>query len=232
MEKQIGSIVLAFGVLLAGVSIALGLVNMKSVQRSVTVRGLSEREVDADFAVWPLTFSVAGNDPAALYTETLAKTTTVKKFLSTYNFSDSEITVNQPAITDVTANPYIKADDYRNKYIAKSVVLVRSANIVNVKKAILESIELLQEGIALIQDYDSQVAYSYNALNDIKPEMIADATKNARLAAEQFARDSGSKVGKIKNATQGLFSIENAGASLPEKKNVRVVTTVEYFLVD
>ncbi|MGL4982201.1 MAG: SIMPL domain-containing protein [Treponemataceae bacterium] len=232
MEKQFGNLILGFSIFFAGVSIAFGLMNIKPVQRSVTVRGLAEREVDADLAVWPLTFSVVGNDPVVLYNETLQKTAIVKNFLNKYEFSETEITVNQPAITDITANPYIKADDYKNKYIAKSVILVRSSNVKSVQTAILESIELLQEGIAIIQDYDSQLSYSYNGLNEIKPEMIAQATQNARLAAEQFARDSGSKVGKIKNATQGLFSIDNADRSLPEKKTIRVVTSVEYLLVD
>ena len=96
--------------------------------------------------------------------------------------------------------------------------------------ALSKSIDLLGEGVAIIQDYDSRISFDYTALNAIKPEMIAEATKNARVAAEQFANDSGSKVGRILNATQGLFSIESVDASLPDKMSVRVVTTVVYEL--
>ena len=91
-------------------------------------------------------------------------------------------------------------------------------------------LSLVSSGIAVLQEYDGKVNYEFTKLNQIKPQMIAEATENARTAAEQFARDSNSKVGKIKKATQGLFTIEDAAPGLEEKKNVRVVTTVEYLL--
>jgi len=120
----------------------------------------------------------------------------------------------------------------RDKYFAKVVVFVRSANIKAVSIALSDSINLLDSSIALSNDYDSRVEYLFTKLNDIKPEMIAEATQNARKAAEQFAHDSGSQVGKIKRASQGLFSIDDAAPGLPERKSVRVVTTVEYILSD
>ena len=144
----------------------------------------------------------------------------------------TDYTVNAPAITDTSVNPYMDNDKARFTYIAKQVILVRSSNVSAVKKAQSESLDLIGQGIAVTQDYDSKVLYDFTGLNAIKPDMIAEATKNARLAAEQFARDSGSKVGKIKTATQGLFSIENAATGLEEKKTVRVVTTVVYLLND
>ena len=101
-----------------------------------------------------------------------------------------------------------------------------------VKKANANTLELLGKGVSVSSDYDNKVGYEFTGLNEIKPEMIATATKNARLAAEQFARDSGSEVGKIITATQGLFSIESAAVGLEEKKNVRVVTTIVYSLND
>ena len=125
---------------------------------------------------------------------------------------------------------YLDQDRIAYKYIGKATVLVRSNKIEAVKKANNDSLKLATSGITLNQDYDSKISFDFTALNDIKPEMIALATKNARQAAEQFARDSGSRVGKIKNATQGFFSIEDAAVGLEEKKKVRVVTTVEYLL--
>ena len=115
-------------------------------------------------------------------------------------------------------------------YLAQTVVLVRSSKVAEVKKAQDDSLDLMSSGIAVSKDYNSKISFEFTKLNEIKPQMIAEATKNARTAAEQFAHDSGSKVGKIKTATQGFFSIENAAEDLQEKKTIRVVTTVEYLL--
>ncbi len=115
-------------------------------------------------------------------------------------------------------------------YLAQTVVLVRSSKVAEVKKAQDDSLDLMSSRIAVSKDYNSKISFEFTKLNNIKPQMIAEATKNARTAAEQFAHDSGSKVGKIKTATQGFFSIENAAEDLQEKKTIRVVTTVEYLL--
>lgn len=127
-------------------------------------------------------------------------------------------------------NPYMDKNQVRYTYIAETVVLVRSSKVEQVKKAQGDSLKLMSDGIAVSKDYKSKISFEFTKLNDIKPQMIAEATKNARTAAEQFARDSGSKVGKIKRASQGLFSIEDAAADLSERKTIRVVTTVEYLL--
>ena len=118
----------------------------------------------------------------------------------------------------------------RYTFIARQTILIRSSKIESVKSAYADSLNLVSSGIAVLQEYDGKVNYEFTKLNQIKPQMIAEATENARTAAEQFARDSNSKVGKIKKATQGLFTIEDAAPGLEEKKNVRVVTTVEYLL--
>ena len=127
-------------------------------------------------------------------------------------------------------NPYMDKNQVRYTYIAETVVLVRSSKVEQVKKAQSDSLKLMSDGIAVSKDYKSKISFEFTKLNDIKPQMIAEATKNARTAAEQFARDSESKVGKIKRASQGLFSIEDAAADLSERKIIRVVTTVEYLL--
>ena len=223
-------IIFSVAILGAGFLIGSGLSKMRSSTGTVSVRGLSEREVNADLAIWPMTFSVSGDDLRQVQSETLRKIEVVKNYLSQFNFSPDEVTVKEPAITDTTANPYMNANERRNKYFAKTTIIIRSSNVEAVKMALSKSIDLLGEGVAIIQDYDSRISFDYTALNSIKPEMIAEATKNARVAAEQFANDSGSKVGRILNATQGLFSIESVDASLPDKMSVRVVTTVVYEL--
>lgn len=224
------SIIHAVTALAVAVILAFGMSNIAKPSRSVTVRGLSEREVNADLAVWPLSFSLGNNDLKTLQSEIVSKTEVATNFLKEHGLSEEDFTVQAPNIVDNSVNMYLDKDRIAYKYIGKATVLVRSNKIEAVKKANNDSLKLATSGITLNQDYDSKISFDFTALNDIKPEMIALATKNARQAAEQFARDSGSRVGKIKNATQGFFSIEDAAVGLEEKKKVRVVTTVEYLL--
>jgi uncharacterized protein len=225
-------ILTAAALIISSVIIAGGFGKIAKPDRVVSVRGLAEQEVDADMAVWPLSFSIGGNNLQELQKDIVAKTKTVTVYLEQHGLSADDYTVQAPAITDTSVNPYINENKSRYTYIAKEVVLVRSKNVKAVKSAQAESLDLMGRNIAVLQDYDSKVQYEFTGLNSIKPEMIAEATKNARSAAEQFAHDSGSKVGKIKSASQGLFTIDDAAVGLEEKKTVRVVTTVEYLLKD
>ena len=228
----ISAAVLAIGIILSGISISFGIKTLKADQRTVSVRGLSEQEVEADMAVWPVTFTISGNDLSQLRQDIVKKTGVITGFLKQHGLKDTDFTIKEPAITDTTTDPYMDQSRKRDKYFAKVVVFVRSSDIKAVNAALSDSINLMDSGIALSHDYDSRVEYLFTKLNDIKPQMIAEATQNARKAAEQFARDSGSKVSKIKRASQGLFSIDDAAPGLPERKSVRVVTTVEYILSD
>lgn len=223
-------IIVAIALVVSSVILAFGLANIITPERSVSVRGLAEKEVDADLAVWTLSFSVGGNNLSSLQDEIISKTETVKSYLKNHGLSDDDFTVQPAAITDNSLNSYMDQSRIRYTYIAKQPVLVRSSKVSAVKSAYADSFNLVSSGITVSRDYDGNVSYEFTKLNDIKPEMIAEATKNARLAAEQFARDSNSNVGKIKQATQGLFSIEDLAPGLEEKKNVRVVTTVQYLL--
>lgn len=215
---------------MAAVILAVGLANIITPERSVSVRGLAEREVDADFAVWNMSFSMGENSLESMQKSILEKTEVIKKYLIKHGLEESDFTVKPAAITDNSLNSYMDQTKITYKFVAQQTILVRSGKIEAVKSAYADSLELVSAGIAVSQDYDSKVSYEFTKLNDIKPEMIAEATKNARTAAEQFAHDSNSKVGKIKKATQGLFTIEDAAVGLEDKKSVRVVNTVEYLL--
>ena len=212
--------------------LALGMSNIMKSERTVTVRGLSEREVDADMAVWKLSFSVGSNDLKKLQNSVLNDTETVKAFLGEHSLTEKDFTVLAPEINDATVSMYSNPENRSFDYVAKQTILIRSENVQAVKKAAEDTIELVGNGISVSSDWDAKVQYFFNGLNEIKPEMIENATENARKAAEQFAHDSKSKVGKIKTATQGLFTIDDAAPGLEYKKNVRVVTTVVYSLVD
>jgi hypothetical protein len=214
------------------VILAVGMVKIMPSERTVSVRGLAEREVDADLAVWKLTFSVGDNDLQILRRNVLHQTEIVAKFLEQHGLEKSDYTVMSPEVNDATMNTWSDGGRRTYTYIAKQSILIRSNKVAAVKEASDDTLSLAGSGVSVTSEYDSRVVYEFTRLNEIKPEMIALATQNARLAAEQFARDSGSKVGKIKSASQGLFSIDNAAAGLEEKKNVRVVTTVVYSLKD
>ena len=225
LAGSFGKIANGFGTL------ANGFGTIAKPDRIVSVRGLAEREVDADMAIWPLSFSLGSNQMQDLQDKIVAKIQIAKDFLKKYGLNDSDYTVQAPSIVDTTLDRYSN-ERAQYRYIAKQTILVRSNNVNAVKTAQEHSLELMGSEIVVSQDYDSKVQYEYTALNTIKPEMIGEATKNARAAAEQFANDSGSSVGKIKTATQGWFSIEDAAVGLEERKKVRVVTTVEYILTD
>lgn len=224
------SLKIGISIVMAAVILAVGLANIITPERSVSVRGLAEREVDADLAVWNMSFSMGENSLEAMQKSILEKTEVIKKYLIKHGLEESDFTVKPAAITDNSLNSYMDQTKITYKFVAQQTILVRSGKIEAVKSAYADSLELVSAGIAVNQDYDSKVSYEFTKLNDIKPEMIAEATKNARTAAEQFAHDSNSKVGKIKKATQGLFTIEDAAVGLEDKKSVRVVNTVEYLL--
>ena len=224
------SLKIGISIVMAAVILAVGLANIITPERSVSVRGLAEKEVDADLAVWNMSFSMGENSLESMQRSILEKTEVIKKYLIKHGLEESDFTVKPAAITDNSLNSYMDQTKITYKFVAQQTILVRSGKIEAVKSAYADSLELVSAGIAVNQDYDSKVSYEFTKLNDIKPEMIAEATKNARTAAEQFAHDSNSKVGKIKKATQGLFTIEDAAVGLEDKKSVRVVNTVEYLL--
>lgn len=230
--KTLHFVILSAALVISSAIIALGLGNVTRQARSVTVRGLAEKEVPADMAVWRLTFSVGGNELPLLQKDIINQTNSVTAFLKEHGLDEADFSVRAPEITDTSMELYIDSSRRDFVYIARQTVLVRSSKVASVKKAADDTLELLGKGISVRSDYDSKVNYEFNGLNQIKPEMIASATENARAAAEQFAHDSHSKVGKIISASQGLFSIEDAAQGMEDLKRVRVVTTVVYALAD
>lgn len=189
-------------------------------------------EVPADKVIWPLMYKDIGTDPALLYTNMVQKNKVIVNFLKTNGIAEEEISIAPPEVIDMQAERYGERNTpYR--YNATSVIMVNSKNVDTVRKLMSEQAELMKQGIAITGgDYRYNVVYEFTGLNDIKPQMIEEATRNARASAEKFAKDSDSKLGKIRNASQGQFSIENRDANTPYIKNVRVVTTVNYYLTE
>ncbi len=222
--------IVAVGLLLLGWMLRGGINDFRDRERVVTVKGLAEMEVPADKVVWPLVHKDIGNDPAAIYANIAKKNAAIVAFLKNNGVSDAEISIAPPEIIDMEAERYANQNvNYR--YNATSVITVTSKNVDNVRKLMTEQAELLKQGIAIAGgDYRYNVSYEFTGLNTIKPQMIEEATKNARAAAEKFAKDSDSKLGKIRNATQGQFTISDRDSNTPYIKSVRVVTTVTYYL--
>jgi len=238
MERQIKKEVFA-----AGLSIGLGLVilglflkngidNFKEKDRVVSVKGLSEKEVPADRVIWPLTFKEIGDDLLAMNANILKKNTTIVNYLKSNGIKDDEISVSAPEIIDMRAERYSSTPSaYR--YNITSIVTVSSSKVDQIRKLMSGQNELIRQGIAITgDDYRFQKQFLYTKLNSIKPGMIEEATKNARASALRFAQDSESKLGKIKTADQGQFSISDRDANTPHIKTIRVVTTIDYYLED
>lgn len=222
----LGAALLAVSVCILGFCIKAGIDNFAYRDRMVTVRGLAERTVEADYVTWPMSYSIAGNDLPALYNEMQANNKIVVKFLTDNGISADEISVNPPSLYNAAGNVY-GGDRARYQYNLTVTITVATKKVSKVRELLNRQTELFKQGVAASNNY---INYQFTGLNSIKPEMIAEATKNARVAADQFASDSSSKVGKIKTASQGQFSIDDADSSTPQLKKVRVVSTIVYYL--
>lgn len=221
------------GLGLLGWQLGSSLLQFKAMDRVVTVKGLAEREVPADMAIWPITFSKPQNQLDALYDELASDTATIVQFLKEQGFGEAEIEINPPQVNDKLANSYGNNGPVEFRYNATQTVMVHTANVAAVLEARRHLADLGKSGIVLQGDnYGVTTEFLFTGLNDIKPAMIEEATRNAREVAEKFAADSDSQLGKIRTASQGQFSISNRDQQTPQIKNVRVVSTVQYYLAD
>ncbi len=198
--------------------------------RVVSVKGLCEREVKADKVICPFAYKEGGDNLQQLYRTIEEKNGVIIEFLKDAGISEEEITIAAPKVVDTRTE--WSGSQNRYAYIVTSVVTVCTDKVDEIIALQSRQGELLQRGIATAASWEYQTVYSFTGLNDIKPAMIETATKNARETAEKFAADSDSKLGKIKRATQGQFSITDRDSNTPYMKNVRVVTSVDYYLKD
>ena len=208
-------------------------IQFKEYERTVTVKGLSEREYDADIVIWPIQFSQANNQLNELYSSIEESTKKIHFFLEENGIDKNSISISSPAITDKSAQRYTNQAKAEFRYSAIQTVTVYSKNIQSVRNVMSSLSELGKQGIVFTAaNYRSQTEYLFTRLNTIKPEMIEEATRKAREVAEKFASDSKSTLGKIKKASQGQFSITARDKNNPHIKKIRVVSTVVYYLSD
>ena len=232
MNKCFSGAAFILGMIILGVSLYATVGNFKSYDRCVTVKGLCEKEVMADKVIWPIVYKQGGNELGRLYNTVQVMNNTIIEFLHEAGVTDDEITVNSPSILDTRTNLYSDRKDYI--YIVTAGVTVCSDKVDLVVKLQTQQAKLYEKGIpvGMEDNWAYPTTYSFTGLNAIKPAMIEEATINARQAAEKFAKDSKSKLGKIKTATQGQFSVSDRDNNTPYIKNVRVVTNVVYYLKD
>ncbi len=231
-NKIIEAVILSVGVILLGLFIKQGIQSFHTLNRVVSVKGLAEMEVNADRVIWPIVYKDVGNELNTLYENYSVKNQKVINFLINHGISRDEISTTSPKIVDLEAERY-SSNNSLYRYNLTSVITVSSDKVDLVRELLSQQGELMKQGVAVVGgDYEYNVQFMFTKLNDIKPTMIEQATKNAREAAMKFAEDSNSKLGKIKTANQGQFSIYDRDNNTPHIKNVRIVSTVEYYLKD
>ncbi len=224
--------IIALGIIALGFCIKAGLNSLAGKDRKVVVKGLAEREVEADKVTWPILSKEIGNDLPELYKSINATVGTIKQFLLDNGIKPTEISVNAPVVIDLNADRY---SDNRQpyRYNVTSIITVTSSNVKLVRSIIARQGELLKKGVAIVDGgYENPVKYEFVSFKAMKPAMMQEAIENAELTATQFAKNSNSRLDKIMNADQGQFSIENRDSNTPYIKKVRVVTTVTYSLKD
>ena len=230
----------AVGLAVAGWLIGTGFSEGRQFDRFVTVKGISERTVSADLAIWPLRVVATGGELSAVQREIKKQQAAVLAFLAGEGIPETDIELQDLEVTDLYAQAY-RSGPVNERFIVAQTVNVRSRDVPRIRKASQELGELVDAGVVLTSDRGpggSSPNYLFTGLVALKPEMIAEATANARQSAEQFAIDSGSALGGIRRANQGLFQIlprDDAPGMMAAKqvdKTVRVVSTIEYLLVD
>ena len=226
--KLVTGLAIMTGLIVMGMFIMKGLRSIADRDQYVTVKGLAEREVLADKVVWPLPFKCVSNDMQQLYNEIEKNNNIVVGFLKDGGITEDEINISAPAVTDRLAQSYVP-DNIKFRYQAEAVITVTSSQVEKVIDLMKKQVNLMKQGIIISNEYNYNISFEYTSLNDIKPEMVEEATRNARAVAQKFAEDSDSNLGKIRQATQGQFSI-SSDETTPQIKNIRVVTTVKYAL--
>jgi uncharacterized protein len=243
---------LAIGLIVGGLLLGTRIRDFKRADRYVEVKGLVERTVKSDSATWPISFSEAGDSLPDVYAASEKDKAAVLGFLKAQGFADADVTVGSIAVSDRSTQEF-NNNSHAPRFIVRQTITLQSNDVDKVASANAKTADLIRAGVVIQSGQNNMgngngdgVIYKFNGLNALKPDMITEATRNARAAADRFAADSGSQVGAIRSAEQGVFSISaaNAGSSTGDEggfdqqadssimKKVRVVSTIDYYLVN
>lgn len=233
------TLILAVAIALAGLFVGLGFARGRATDRYVTVKGVDERPVRADLAIWPLRLVAADDDLGRAHTKIQDGVRRVRVFLAQNGIDSANVALQDFGVSDAQANQYGGTVQPGSRYVIRQTVVVRSTDPDRIERASQRVGELVSAGVVLSsgQEYGGGgPTFVFTKLNELKPQMIKQATARAREAAEQFASDSRSALGGIRQANQGVFEIlardQAPGIQEPSQieKTVRVVSTVDYFL--
>ena len=227
-NRLVAAALVAVGIICLGWFVKAGIDDFAKKDRHVTVKGLAEREVPADKVTWSIGTKVTGNDLPMLYESINLQTDKIKRFLKQNGLDEKEMTVNPPTINDLEAREWGE-NNKSFRYIVSTTITVATGKVEQVNEAIFRQAELLKQGVAI---ENSNAQYEYASFQQMKPEMMAEAIKNAQKTAEQFAEASNARLGDIQTAGQGQFEIDNRDENTPYIKKLRVVTTITYALKD
>jgi len=236
LSLVLGAALVAAGIAGGGYLLGRQVYESRIGDRFVTVKGLAEQEATADLAIWPLAVSATGDELGQVQSKIDSDLAAITSFLTDKGFAPEEVQPQRVQVTDLLAQTYRQEGAGENRYIIQQTVTVRTTNVALVDQISREVGELVKRGVVLSDG--SGPTYLFTRLNEVKPSMIAEAMANARAGAEQFAKDSDSRVGGIRRANQGVFVIlprdETEGVWEPTQlnKKIRVVSTIEYYLVD
>ncbi len=230
LSKMIAALILGCGIAVSGYFISIGLTGSRQYSRFVEVKGLAERVVKADEAIWTLNIKLVNAQLPALYQSIDDAQNKTKQFLTKQGFKENEISTNPVIVVDNQSVTYNQSQGLP-RYSADTGLTVSTTHVDQVAAAVQKTGDLVQQGIVVTS---SNAMYRFNELNSIKPLMLNEATKSANETAQSFAKNAQASLGYIRNATQGLFTITDANSSYDSgnaiMKKVRVVTTVEYQL--
>lgn len=230
MNKSIVSAaILAASIVIFGVLVYCSMNSFANKDRKVTVKGLSEMEVEANLASWPIETTETGDNMSLVYQNSARTNQKIVDFLKANGVTDNEIIYGTPEVTDMLANRY-GSERVPYNYRLRSVLTVKSTDVDKVRSLIARQGELLEQGIAITSSYSNQISFDYTSFTDIKPVMMEEAIANARKTADQFASTSGSRLGKILNASQGQFTMSSLDENTPHIIKLRVITTITYSL--
>jgi hypothetical protein len=235
-------LLIAAGVAIGGYFIGDGFYRARMGEQYVTVKGLVERDVKADLAQWTISYTAAGPDLNRANAASEEDVKLVMDFATAHGFMADEVEVQPAAVTDSFGSQYQnRQPDSTHRFIIKSGVRIRSSRVNKVSQASQDTGELVKRGVVLGESYPQAPQYFFTRLNDIRPAMLAEATRSARSVAEQFALDSRSRLGPIRRANQGVFEVTSRDASGDQNQNdeqnsidkkVRLVSTVDYYLIN
>ncbi len=230
------ALLIGAGVALGGFAVGQGLERFRMSDRSVTVKGLAEKDVESDFAIWALGFRRAGGDFAGVQQALSADRDKVLAFLKERGFTEAEVEARPLQVQDLYAREYAQGNQ-PFRFNGTGQVLVKSSRVAEVESAARAVDPLIQAGVQLGADNEGRSGprFQLRGFNDIKAPLLAEATRNARDQADKFAAEAGAVLGALKNANQGVIRITgddgndyDDGSS--RMKRLRVVSTFEYEL--